>query len=171
MTRARECDWQASLRHRYDSRAKMFTSMFVMIVNIWLELLTQPKSRSSSLRTTSSELKPHLHPHSPPVPSPPALLSSPLRNTFHTIDLGARLLRGVYYVLDYVHLLLSSLYLGTHLRHLGLVEICEDDFSNGISPSRQLRTPISRMLGLPPEFPFLWIELRFYRGELGWYVG
>ena len=36
--------------------------------------------------------------------------------------------------------------------HLRLVDNCEDDFANGISASRHLRTPISRTLGFLPNF-------------------
>jgi len=38
------------------------------------------------------------------------------------------------------------------VRHLRPVDNCEDDFANGISASRHLRTPISRTLGFLPNF-------------------
>jgi hypothetical protein len=68
------------------------------------------------------------------------------KHIFHTIDLGARLPRGVYYA-RFHRLLLSNPYLGTHVRHLRLVYNCEDDLANGISWHTHLRTPISRTLG------------------------
>jgi len=71
------------------------------------------------------------------------------KHIFHTIDLGARLPRGVYYV-RFHRLLLSNPYLGTHVRHLRLVDNCED-FANGISWLTHLSTPISRTLGFLPN--------------------
>jgi hypothetical protein len=52
------------------------------------------------------------------------------KHLFQTIDLDARRPRGLYYV-RFHRLLLSNPYIGTHVRHLRLVDDSEDDFANG----------------------------------------
>ena len=146
----------------------------ILFVNVWLELLTtcfptrltlsRPLStglRSSPLRTKSQDLN---YPHTPPVQSPFVPSSFLLRNTFYTIDLGARPPTGVYYV-RFHRLLVSNPYLGTHVRRLRLVDNTEDGFSNGILWLTHVRTPISRTM-VPPEFAFLWTELQLHRGKV-----
>jgi hypothetical protein len=71
------------------------------------------------------------------------------KHIFHTIDLGPRLPK-VYYV-RFHRLLVSNPYLGTHVRHLRLVDEFEDDFANGISWITHPRAPISQTLGFLPN--------------------
>jgi hypothetical protein len=67
------------------------------------------------------------------------------KHIFHTINLGARLPK-LYYVRFHRRLLLSP-YLGTHVRHLRLVDVSEDDDAHEISWITHPRAPISRTLG------------------------
>jgi hypothetical protein len=73
------------------------------------------------------------------------------KHIFCIIDLSARPPTGVYYA-RFHRLLLSNPYLGTHVRHLGLVDNTEDSFANGISWLTDLRTlgflPNLRSFGL-----------------------
>ena len=80
------------------------------------------------------------------------------KHIFCTIDLGARPPTGVYYV-RFHRLLLSNPYLGTHVRHLRLVDNTEDGFSNGIS---WLTVPDLRTLGFLPNLSsFGMINVKF----------
>ena len=106
----------------------------------WVALLTptnkEPRLKASTLSSCALTSRAFVFPSQ--------------KHIFHTIDLGARLPRGVYYV-RFHRLLLSNPYLGTHVRHLRLVDNCEDDFANGISWLTHLSTPISRTLGFLPN--------------------
>ena len=55
-------------------------------------------------------------------------------------------------------LLVSNPYLGTHVRHLRLVDNTEDGFANGISWLTHLRTPISLTLGFLPNLRSFWLS-------------
>ena len=88
------------------------------------------------------------------------------KHIFHTIDLGARPPTGVYPV-RFHRLLVSNPYLGTHVRHLRLVDNTEDGFSNGISWLTHLRMPIlSLTLGFLPNLRSF--ELSFISTGANW---
>jgi hypothetical protein len=71
------------------------------------------------------------------------------KHIFHTIDLGSRLPK-LYYV-RFHRLLVSNPYLGTHVRHLRLVDEFEDDDANELLWITDPREPISQTLGFLPN--------------------
>jgi hypothetical protein len=107
---------------------------------VWVALLTstnkEPELKASTLSSCALTCRAFVFPSQ--------------KYIFHTIDLGARPPTGLYYV-RFHRLLLSNPYLGTHVRHLRLVDNTEDGFANGISWLTHLRTPISRTLGFLPN--------------------
>ena len=110
--------------------------LFVMIVIVWLELLTMsfPTDLIEAIidwvaLLTPTDKEPGLKAStlSSCALSSPAFVFPFLKHIFRTIDLGARLPRGLYYV-HFYRLLLLNLYLGTHFRHLRLFVDTENSF-------------------------------------------
>ena len=86
------------------------------------------------------------------------------KQIFHTIDLGSHLPKPYY--LRFHRLLVSNPYLGTHVRHLQLVDEFEDDDANEISWIMHPRAPISQTLGFLPNLRSF--GLNFNSNDANW---